>query len=84
MLDKSRLMSEAQVSPEDLRTYYDQHQDQYRVPEEVKVSHILIKTPAPGADGKVDDKGVAEAQKKAEDIVKQLKAGAKFEDVAVD
>jgi peptidyl-prolyl cis-trans isomerase D len=82
MLDKSRLMSEAQVSPEDLRTYYDQHQDQYRVPEEVKVSHILIKTPAPGADGKVDDKGVAEAQKKAEDILKQLKGGAKFEDLA--
>jgi peptidyl-prolyl cis-trans isomerase D len=82
MLDKSRLMSEAQVSPEDLRTYYNEHQDQYRVPEEVKVSHILIKTPAPGADGKVDEKGVAEAQKKAEDILKQLKAGAKFEDLA--
>ena len=82
MLDKSRLMSEAQVSPEDLRTYYNDHQDQYRVPEEVKVSHILIKTPAPGPDGKVDEKGVAEAQKKAEDILKQLKAGAKFEDLA--
>jgi peptidyl-prolyl cis-trans isomerase D len=82
MLDKSRLMSEAQVSPEDLRTYYNEHQDQYRVPEEVKVSHILIKTPPPGADGKVDEKGVAEAQKKAEDILKQLKAGAKFEDLA--
>jgi peptidyl-prolyl cis-trans isomerase D len=82
MLDKSRLMSEAQVSPEDVRTYYNEHQDQYRVPEEVKVSHILIKTPAPAADGKVDEKGVAEAQKKAEDILKQLKAGAKFEDLA--
>ena len=82
MLDKTRLMSEAQVSPEDLRTYYDQHQDQYRVAEEVKVSHILIKTPPPGADGKIDDKGVAEAQKKAEDILKQLKGGAKFEDLA--
>ena len=82
MLDKSRLMSEAQVSPEDLRTYYDQHQDQYRVPEEVKVSHILIKTPPAGADGKVDEKGVAEAQKKAEDILKQLKAGAKFDELA--
>jgi peptidyl-prolyl cis-trans isomerase D len=82
MLDKTRLMSEAQVSPDDLRTYYNEHQDQYRVPEEVKVSHILIKTPAPGPDGKVDEKGLAEAQKKAEDILKQLKAGAKFEDLA--
>jgi peptidyl-prolyl cis-trans isomerase D len=82
MLDKTRLMSEAQVSPEDLRAYYNDHQDQYRVPEEVKVSHILIKTPAAGADGKADEKGVAEAQKKAENILKQLKAGAKFEDLA--
>ena len=82
MLDKTRLMSEAQVSPDDLRGYYNDHQDQYRVPEEVKVSHILIKAPAAGPDGKVDEKGVAEAQKKAEDILKQLKAGAKFEDLA--
>src|SRR5579862_1101659 len=82
MLDKARLLSQVQVTPEDLRTYYNDHQDQYRVPEEVKVSHILIKSPAPGADGKVDDKAVAEAQKKAEDILKQLKGGAKFEDLA--
>jgi peptidyl-prolyl cis-trans isomerase D len=48
----------------------------------VKVSHILIKTPLPGADGKVDDKGVAEAQHRAEDLLKQLKSGAKLEDLA--
>src|SRR5262245_54572915 len=81
-LDKNKILSQIQVTPEDLKTYYDLHQDQYRVPEEVKVSHILIKTPAPGADGKVDDKGVEEARKKAEDVLKQLKGGAKFEDLA--
>ena len=52
------------------------------MPEQAKVSHILIKTPLPGPDGKVDEKGVAEAQKRAEDILKQIKAGAKFEDLA--
>lgn len=82
MLDKARLLSQVQVAPEDLRNYYNEHQDQYRVPEEVKVSHILIKTLAAGPDGKVDDKAVAESQKKAEDILKQLKGGAKFEDLA--
>ena len=71
-----------QVTPDDLRTYYDQHRDQYRVPEQVKVSHIWIKMPLPGADGKVDDKAVAEAQHRADDLLKQLKNGAKFEDVA--
>jgi len=81
-LDKNKVLSQIQVTPEDIKSYYDLHQDQYRVPEEVKVSHILIKTPALGADGKVDEKGVEEARKKAEDILKQLKGGAKFEDLA--
>jgi peptidyl-prolyl cis-trans isomerase D len=42
----------------------------------------LIKTPLPGPGGKVDEKGVADAQHRAEDLLKQLKAGAKFEDLA--
>ena len=82
LLDKSKLLSEVQVTPQELQAYYDQRRDEYRVPEEVKVSHILIKTPAAGADGKVDDKGVEEARKKAEDVLKQLKGGAKLEDLA--
>jgi peptidyl-prolyl cis-trans isomerase D len=81
-LDKSKLLSQVQVTPQELQAYYDQHRDQYRVPEEVKVSHILIKTPAAGTDGKVDEKGVEEARKKAEDVLKQLKGGAKLEDMA--
>jgi peptidyl-prolyl cis-trans isomerase D len=52
------------------------------VPEQVKVSHIWIKMPLPAADGKIDDKAVAEAQRRAEDLSKQVKGGAKFEDVA--
>ncbi len=81
-LDKNKILSQVQVTPEEVKAYYDQHQDQYRVPEEVKVSHILIKTPSPGADGKVDEKGVEEARKKAEDVLRQLNGGAKFEDLA--
>ena len=81
-LDKNAILAQAQVTPADIQSYYDQHKDQYRVPEEVKVSHILIKTPPAGPDGKVDDKGVEEARKKAEDVLKQLKGGAKFEDLA--
>jgi peptidyl-prolyl cis-trans isomerase D len=71
-----------QVTHDDVQAYYNQHRDQYRVAEQVKVSHILIKTPLAGADGKVDEKGVAEAQRRAEDLLKRLKAGAKFEDLA--
>ena len=82
VLDTAKIQAGVQITHDDLQTYYNQHRDQYRVPEQVKVSHILIKTPLAGADGKVDEKGMAEAQKRAEDLLKQLKAGAKFEDLA--
>jgi peptidyl-prolyl cis-trans isomerase D len=82
IIDNSKAAANVQVTPDDLRAYYDQHRDQYRIPEQVKVSHILIKTPLPGPDGKVDEKGVAEAQRRAEDLLKQLKSGAKLEDLA--
>jgi peptidyl-prolyl cis-trans isomerase D len=82
VIDLAKISSGAQVTQDELQSYYNQHRDQYRVPEQAKVSHILIKTPLPGPDGKVDEKGVAEAQKRAEDILKQLKAGAKFDDLA--
>ena len=82
VIDASKAEAAVQVTPDDLRAYYNDHRDQYRTPEQVKVSHILIKTPLPGADGKVDEKGVAEAQHRAEDLLKQLKSGAKLEDLA--
>jgi len=82
VIDINKAEAGIQVTPDDLRKYYDDHRDQYRMPEQVKVSHILIKTPLPGPDGKVDEKGVAEAQRRAEDLLKQLKSGAKLEDLA--
>ena len=70
------------VSQADLESYYKQHQDEYRVPESVTVRHILIKTPAPDANGKVDKKALDAAKAKADDIMKQLKAGAGFDALA--
>jgi peptidyl-prolyl cis-trans isomerase D len=82
VLDTGKLQSGVQVTRDDLQAYYNQHRDEYRVPEQIKVSHIWIKMPLPGPDGKIDEKGVADAQRRAEDVLKQLKAGAKFEDLA--
>ncbi len=82
MLDTAKVQAEVRVTNDELQAYYNQHRDQYRVAEQAKVSHILIKTPLPGPDGKVDEKGVADAQKRAEDLLKQLKAGANFEELA--
>jgi len=82
LTDTARLQSQAQVTQRDLAAYYDVHRDEYRVPEQVNVRHILIKTPLPGPDGKTDQKGIDEAKKKADDVLKQLKAGGNFADLA--
>jgi peptidyl-prolyl cis-trans isomerase D len=82
VLDTAKLQTETTVSQADLQAYYDQHRDDYRVPEQVSASHILIKTPLPGADGKTDAKGAEEARKKADDVLKQLKAGGNFAELA--
>jgi len=65
------------VSDADVQAYYTAHQDQYKVPEQVKTRHILITVPK-GADAKTD----AAAKAKAEDILKQIKAGGNFADLA--
>jgi peptidyl-prolyl cis-trans isomerase D len=76
------LAAQAQVTPQELQSYYDQHREEYRVDQQVNVRHILIKTPLAGADGKVDQKGLDAARKKAEDILKQVKAGGDFSALA--
>jgi len=70
------------VSEDDLRQYYNQRADQYKVPERVHVRHILVKTPPAGADGKVDQKSLDEAKTKAEGLLKQIQNGGNFEELA--
>ncbi len=82
LIDTDKLAEQVSITPAELQQYYKSHQDDYRIPETVTVRHILIKTPTPDADGKVDQKAVDAAHAKAEDVDKQLKAGANFADLA--
>ena len=82
IIDTTKLANETQISPQDLQSYYNQHRDEFRVPEQVNVRHILIKTPPPGPDGKEDQKALDAAKAKAEDVLKQVKAGGNFADLA--
>ena len=82
VIETAKLTDKVQITQPELQQYYNQHQDGYRIPETVTVRHILIKTPTPGPDGKVDQAGVDAARKKAEDIAKQLKAGGSFAELA--
>ncbi|HVM93357.1 MAG TPA: peptidyl-prolyl cis-trans isomerase [Terriglobales bacterium] len=82
VVEASKIAAATNVSDAELQNYYDEHRDEYRVPEQVKVRHILIKTPLPAAGQKEDEKAVAEARAKAEDVLKQLKAGGDFAKLA--
>jgi peptidyl-prolyl cis-trans isomerase D len=82
VVDSSKTAAATTVTDQDLQSYYDQHRDEYRVPEQVKVSHILIKTPLAAPGAKEDEKAVADARAKAEDVLKQVKAGGDFAKLA--
>lgn len=66
-----------QISGADIQQYYNTHRQQFQVPEQVRVRHILIAVPA-----KADAKTVAAAQAKAENILKQLHNGGNFAELA--
>ena len=68
---------QAQITDGDVQAYYNAHLDQYKTPEQVKTRHILISV-AKGADAKTD----AAAKAKAEDVLKQIKSGGNFADLA--
>ena len=82
ILETSKIEAEIKVSPQEIENYYDQHRDEYLVPEQVNIRQVLIKTPLPGPDGKVDPAGIEAARKKGEAALQELKSGVKFEDVA--
>ncbi len=73
---------EAAMKPgdEELKSYYESHKNEY---EEVKARHILIAFKgSPAAQTGKKELTEDEAKAKAEDIRKQIAAGAKFEDLA--
>jgi len=82
VIDNGKIAANTTVTDQDLQTYYDQHRDEFRVPEQVKVAHILIKTPLPAPGAKEDEKAIADARAKAEDVLKQVKAGGDFAKLA--
>jgi peptidyl-prolyl cis-trans isomerase SurA len=66
------------VSNEELRRFYEKHKAELSHGEEVRLSEILISTDDAGND----ETKIAAAKAKAEDVLKQIRAGASFEDLA--
>ena len=86
--------SKMAMNKDDVRKFYDQHRAEMEQPEEVRLAEIIIapKTPAKpavGADGKPElpseaetEAALAAAQAKAQDLLDQVRKGAKFADLA--
>ena len=66
------------VTEDEARKYHQENPEQFKVPEQVRVSHILIK-PEQGADL---NEARARARTKIEGLLKQVKDGADFAELA--
>jgi peptidyl-prolyl cis-trans isomerase D len=73
LIDLEVVRAKVIVPPADVERAYQSNIEQYSTPEQVRASHILLKT-----EGKDD----AAVKKQAEDILKQAKAGADFGELA--
>jgi peptidyl-prolyl cis-trans isomerase D len=76
LADQSKIEQTVNVSDADLQRAYTQNQGQFRVPEMVKVRHILLKTQGKPAE---ED---AKLKVQADDLLKQVKGGANFAELA--
>jgi peptidyl-prolyl cis-trans isomerase C len=72
-LIKTHVIQEVAVSEEESRAFYDQNTSMFEKPEQVKASHILIKT----AEDATEDQKM-EARKKIDDVRKKAVEGEDF------
>jgi len=75
--------SKIQITQEEARQYYQDHQKELQRPEQVRLSEILVSTQSPDATSGTPDPGVlAAAEQKAHELREQIRKGASFEEVA--
>jgi len=72
VIDPDHVKEQVKIADEEARQYYNQHLSDYRISDRVKVAHILFKT-----TGKTPAE-VSAIEKKARDILNQIRAGADF------
>jgi peptidyl-prolyl cis-trans isomerase D len=73
LIDIDAMRAKINIPEADVEKEYKNNEEQYKTPEQVRASHILLKT-----EGKDD----AAVKAKAEEILKQARAGADFADLA--
>jgi len=76
-LVKYEVSSKIVITEEDLRKYYLDHIGQFSEPRKVKLARILLKTSNPG-----DQELMATAKQRGEEVLRKLKEGSSFSDLA--
>ncbi len=74
--DQPKIADTIQVSDAQIQDYYNSHKDQYRTPERVHARHILLST------ANKPKEEVPKIQAQAEALLKQIKAGGDFTELA--
>ena len=86
---QSEVGSHIQITPSDVKQFYEAHKAEMEQPEQVRLSEILIPVATPkGPDGKEvagaepTAEAVAAAEAKAKELYEKISKGASFEDTA--
>lgn len=70
------------INKEEEKKFYDEHKAEMEQPETIRLSEILISTDAKPNDSSDEAQQLQAAQAKAEDLLAQIRKGAKFDEVA--
>jgi peptidyl-prolyl cis-trans isomerase C len=74
---KTEIPNKVSIPEEDIIKYYDTHLEEFKVPETVRASHILVRV-----DQYASESDKQKAKEKAEGILQRLKSGEDFAKVA--
>jgi peptidyl-prolyl cis-trans isomerase C len=74
---KREVAQKVTVSDADVKSYYEDHKEEFRTPEMVKASHILVKV-----DRSASEEEKKKAKEKATDILNKAKSGEDFAKLA--
>ena len=69
------------LSKDDEQKFYEEHKEELRQPEQIRLSEILVAVPE-AKDAAEDPQALAAAQTKADGLLADIRKGSKFEDVA--
>ncbi|MFW6284465.1 MAG: peptidylprolyl isomerase, partial [Desulfosalsimonas sp.] len=76
-LIEEKIESGISVSDKEVRDYYEENQEEYKVPEQVRARHILIQ-----AEPDAGETQKAEAKDKIKEVEKKLESGQDFSELA--